>query len=99
MGLALAVHRKEFADHQEFAEELDAYVYFAHAYSSWERGSKENSNGLSRQYFEKGSDFSKITDQETKFVEKRLNTRPRKCLDMRTPEMVFFELSDVALVT
>ena len=90
---------KEFADHQEFAEELDADVYFAHAYSSWERGSNENSNGLSRQYFQKGSDFSKITDQKTIFAEKRLNTRPRKCLDMRTPEMVFFELSDVALVT
>ena len=90
---------KEFADHQEFTEELDTDVYFAHAYSSWERGSNENSNGFSRQYFPKGSDFSKITDQETKFVEKRLNTRPRKCLDIRTPEMVFFELSDVALVT
>jgi len=90
---------KEFADHQEFAEELDADVYFAHAFSSWERGSNENANGLARQYFEKGSDFSKITDQDTEFVEKRLNTRPRKCLDIRTPEMVFFELSDVALVT
>ena len=63
---------KEFADHQEFSEELDADVYFAHAYSSWERGSNENSNGLSRQYFQKGSDFSKITDQKTKFVEKDL---------------------------
>jgi len=59
----------------------------------------ENSNGLSRQYFQKGSDFSKITDQETIFAEKRLNTKPRKCLDMRTPEIVFFELSEVALET
>jgi IS30 family transposase len=90
---------KEFADHREFAKELDADVYFAHAYSFWERGSNENSNGLSRQYFPKGSNFSKITDQDTQFAEKRLNTRPRKCLDIRTPEMVFFELSDVALVT
>ena len=90
---------KEFADHQEFAKELDAGVYFAHAYSSWERGSNENSNGLSRQYFPKGSDFSKITDDKVQFAEKRLNSRPRKCLDIRTPEMVFFEVSDVALVT
>ena len=90
---------KEFADHQVFAELLDADVYFAHAFSSWERGSNENANGLARQYFEKGSDFSKITDQDTQFVEKRLNARPRKCLDIRTPEMVFFELSNVALVT
>lgn len=90
---------KEFADHQDFAKELDADVYFAHAFSSWERGSNENSNGLSRQYFPKGSDFSTITDQNTQFAEKRLNTRPRKCLDLRTPEMVFFELSNVALET
>jgi IS30 family transposase len=90
---------KEYADHQEFAKALDADVYFAHAYSSWERGSNENANGLSRQYFQKGSDFSKITDQDIKFVEKRLNTRPRKCLNLRTPEMVFFVLSDVALET
>ena len=90
---------KEFADHQEFAKELDADVYFAHAYSSWERGSNENSNGLSRQYFPKGSDFSKITDDKVQFAEKRLNSRPRKCLDIRTPAMVFFELSAVALVT
>lgn len=90
---------REFTDHQGFAEELSADVYFAHAFSSWERGSNENANGLARQYFKKGSDFSKITDQDTKFVEKRLNTRPRKCLDIKTPEMVFFELSDVALVT
>ena len=90
---------KEFADHQEFAKALDADVYFAHAYSSWERGSNENTNGQSRQYFPKESDFSKITDQDTEFVEKRLNTRPRKCLDIRTPVMVFFELSDVALKT
>jgi len=90
---------KEFTDHQEFAEELDADVYFAHAYSSWERGSNENSNGLSRQYFPKGSDFSKITDDKVLFAEMRLNTRPRKCLDIRTPAMVFFEVSDVALET
>ena len=90
---------REFADHQEIAEELDADVYFAHAYSSWERGSNENTNGLARQYFPKGSDFSKITDEETQFAEKRLNTRPRKCLNIRTPEMVFFKLSDVALET
>jgi len=90
---------KEFAAHQEFAEELDADVYFAHAYSSWERGSNENSNGLSRQYFPKGSDFSKITDDKVQFAEKRLNSRPRKCLDIRTPEMVFFELNNVALET
>ena len=90
---------KEFTDHQDFDKELDADVYFAHAFSSWERGSNENSNGLPRQYFPKGSGFSTITDQNTQFAEKRLNTRPRKCIYLRTPEMVFFELSNVALET
>ncbi|MFO7944189.1 MAG: IS30 family transposase, partial [Anaerolineales bacterium] len=80
-----------FADHQEIAEELDTDVYFAHPYASWERGTNENTNGLARQYFPKGSDFSKITDEDTQFAENRLNTRPRKCLDVRTPEMVFFK--------
>ncbi|MBS3752370.1 MAG: IS30 family transposase [Anaerolineales bacterium] len=90
---------KEFADHQEIAEELDTDVYFAHAYASWERGTNENTNGLVRQYFPKGSDFSKITDEDTQFAKNRLNTRPRKCLDIMTPEMVFFKSSAVAVGT
>ena len=90
---------KEFAAHQDIARELDADMYFAHPYASWERGTNENTNGLLRQYFPKGSDFSKITDGQVKFAENRLNTRPRKCLGARTPEMVFFNLSGVALVT
>jgi len=90
---------KEFANHQGFAKELETDVYFAHAYASWERGTNENTNGLLRQYFPKGSDFSKITDEKVQFAQKRLNRRPRKCLNIMTPEMVFFELSNVALVT
>jgi len=90
---------REFAAHQEIAEELGAKVYFAHPYASWERGTNENTNGLLRQYFPKGSDFSKITDEKVQFAQKRLNRRPRKCLNIRTPEMVFFKLSDVALET
>jgi len=90
---------KEFADHEEIAKKLKADVFFAHAYASWERGTNENTNGLARQYFPKGSDFSKITDKDTLFAETRLNTRPRKCLDIRTPEMVFFNLSPVAVDT
>ena len=90
---------KEFAGHKEIAEELGANVYFAHPYSSWERGTNENTNGLLRQYFPKGSDFSKITDEKVQFVEKRLNSRPRKCLNVMSPEMVFFNFCDVALET
>ena len=90
---------KEFADHLSIAEELNTSVYFAHPYSSWERATNENTNGLLRQYFPKGSDFSEITPEQELFAQRRLNTRPRKCLGLETPEMVFFKLSDVALET
>jgi transposase, IS30 family len=59
---------KEFANHQSIAEKLQAQMYFAHPYSSWERGSNENTNGLIRQYLPKGSDFSTITDDQVLFV-------------------------------
>ena len=83
---------KEFANHQEIAEQLQADTFFAHPYASWERGTNENTNALIRQYFLKGSDFSSITDDQLVFVKERLNGRPRKCLDYQTPHMVFFEL-------
>jgi len=89
----------EFADYQEIAEELNTDVYFVHPYASWERATNENMNGLARQYFPKGSDFSKITDEKAQFVENLLNSRPRKCLDIKTLVMVFFKLSAVALET
>jgi len=62
--------------------------YFAHPYHSWERGTNENTNGLIRYYLPKGTDFSKITKQQLKFIEKRLNNRPRKCLGFKTPNEV-----------
>ena len=85
---------KEFAGHETIAKELDAQVYFAHPYSSWERGLNENTNGLIRQYFPKGSSFETITDKEVAFVMHRLNNRPRKGLNYRTPHEVFFEQSE-----
>jgi IS30 family transposase len=84
---------KEFAHHQEIARQLQAEVFFAHPYASWERGSNENTNGLIRQYFPKGSDFSTITTAQISFVHERLNHRPRKCLDFLTPFMVFSQAS------
>jgi IS30 family transposase len=80
---------KEFTNHQSIAKELQADVYFAHPYASWERGTNENTNGLIRQYFPKGSAFSDITGNQISFVKERLNSRPRKCLDFATPAMVF----------
>jgi IS30 family transposase len=82
---------KEFCDHELIATGLQARVYFAHPYASWERGLNENTNGLVRQYFPKKYDFAKITDQELQRVEDRLNNRPRKTLGYRTPNEVFFK--------
>lgn len=90
---------REFAQHQRIAEHLKADFYFAHPYSSWERGLNENTNGLVRQYFPKKSDFSKITDRQIDKVVERLNHRPRKTLGYKTPNEVFFKLPLVALTT
>jgi transposase, IS30 family len=79
---------KEFAGHETIAKELKAAVYFAHPYASWERGTNENTNGLIRQYFPKNTNFRDLTQEDIKFVEHRLNTRPRKCLSFISP-MVF----------
>ena len=84
---------REFGNHEAIAEELGADFYFAHPYSSWERGANENGNGLVRQYFPKGSDFSTITDKDLRQVERKLNNRPRKCLDMKTPNQVAFGIT------
>lgn len=72
------------------SKELNAQVYFAHPYSSWERGLNENTNGLIRQYFPKGSCFEAITDEQVEAVMHRLNHRPRKGLNYQTPHAVFF---------
>lgn len=84
---------KEFAEHIRIAETLKANFYFAHPYSAWERGTNENTNGLVRQYFPKKTDFSKVTLSETKLAVDRLNQRPRKCLDFKSPFEVFFHPS------
>jgi IS30 family transposase len=88
---------KEFSSHEAIAAHLNASFYFAHPYRSWERGTNENTNGLVRQYFPKGTDFSKITQREVKEVERRLNNRPRKTLGYKTPNQVFFNSQPVAL--
>ncbi len=90
---------REFAQHQQVAAHLSADFYFAHPYSSWERGLNENTNGLVRQYFPKKSEFSQITDRQLNKVVERLNNRPRKTLGYQTPHEVFFKLPLVALTT
>jgi len=85
----------EFAEHERIAKDLNTDVYFAHPYSSWERGTNENMNGLVRQYFPKKCNFTTITETEIEFVMERLNNRPRKCLGFKSPNQVFFNHSPV----
>lgn len=81
---------REFADHEGMASDLDARIYFAHAYASWERGLNENTNGLIRQYFPKHRELTHVTKCEIETVMNKLNHRPRKSLGYRTPYEVFF---------
>ncbi len=76
---------KEFAYHEKISKALSADVYFAHPYSSWERGLNENTNGLLRQYFPKKTDLKGVTQLEVRRAVSRLNSRPRKGLDFKTP--------------
>jgi len=81
---------KEFAGHEKIAVELGCDCFFAKPYHSWERGANENTNGLIRQYFPKKTSFADITADQIVFVQNRLNTRPRKCLDFKPPDVVYF---------
>ena len=90
---------KEFCDHELIAAALQARIYFAHPYASWERGLNENTNGLIRQYFPKKYDFTKISAAELQRVEDRLNNRPRKTLGYRTPNQESFKQRSVALLS
>jgi IS30 family transposase len=80
----------EFADHELTEKETAMMVYFAHAYHSWERGTNENTNGLIRRYFPKGTYFSKIRIEQLNEVVERINCRPRKRLGYRMPHEKFW---------
>lgn len=88
---------KEFAYHHILNKLLEVESYFAHPYSSWERGLNENTNGLIRQYFPKKTDFSLLTHEQVLHVQNLLNSRPRKTLEFRTPNDIFFQQDSVAL--
>ena len=81
---------KEFAYHKKISQLLDTGFYFAHPYSSWQRGLNEHTNGLIRQYLPKKTDFTQVSKEEITMIQDKLNHRPRKVLGYRTPYEVFF---------
>lgn len=81
----------EFAQHQYIVQKLQAEFYFAHPYASWERGLSEYSNKLIRQYIPKQSDFRNFDDEFIKQVQYKINRRPRKNLNFKTPKEIFYK--------
>jgi IS30 family transposase len=84
---------KEFALHQDIAKELGIQFYFAHPYHSWERGANENLNGLIRQYIPKKTNFADISDQFIADIQDKLNNRPRKRLNFKSPNQTFLKVA------
>src|SRR3989338_1136751 len=83
---------REMASHKLFTNLTGVKVYFAHPRSPWERGTNENTNGLIRQFFPKGTNFTKVSRYEVKRAQHLLNGRPRKTLNFQTPYEVFNQL-------
>ena len=86
---------KEFVEHEAVAKVLKCDSYFATPYHSWERGQNENANGLLRQYFPKSMELDNVSEQEVIIAVDKLNSRPRKCLDYRTPYEAFKESTGI----
>ena len=87
----------EFARHKALSRELGMSVYFADPYSSWQRGTNENTNGLLRQFIPKNSNILELSPTALAFYVDRLNNRPRKRLGYLTPAEVFLQQSNIAL--
>lgn len=82
----------EFADHEYISKHLGCDIYFAHPYSSWEKGLIENTNKLIRQYIPKNTILSSLSDDFIVYVQAEINLRPRKLLDFDTPKNKFLLL-------
>jgi IS30 family transposase len=90
-------NESEFYGHKRIANCLDANCFFAHPYSSWERGLNEYTNGLIRQYIPKKQDFKNFSDGDIKLFQSKINSRPGKLLNFESPKDSFYK--KVALVT
>ncbi|MEX6625290.1 IS30 family transposase [Tenacibaculum salmonis] len=87
----------EMARHQKITQKTGMKIYFAHPYSSWERGTNENTNGLIRRYLPKGTNFNEISQNQLQIIQQKLNNRPRKIIAYKTPkEMMDIEIKNIA---
>lgn len=82
----------EMSEHELFTRDTEVQVYFADPQSPWQRGTNENTNGLVRNFFPKGTDFSLVSARDIKRVQRLLNERPRKVLNWQTPQEAFAAL-------
>ena len=82
---------REFSEHKAIAKALEADMYFAHHYASYERGLNKNTNGLLRQFIPKGTDLRTVSEEDLQRYQITLNSRPHKCLGFRQPSVVFTE--------
>ena len=82
----------ELADHKRFTIDTGVQVYFCDPKSPWQRGSNENTNGLLRQYFPKGTSMAGFTQEQLDEVAAKLNGRPRQTLDWKTPSQTLDEV-------
>ena len=90
---------KEFAQFKQLENITGLCIYFADPYSAWQRGCNENTNGLIRQYLPKGTNFKNINNNDLAIIVKKLNHRPRKCLNYQTPHEVIYQAIDGAVAT
>ena len=81
----------EFSDFKRVEKKLGLDFYFAHPYSSWERGLSEHTNGLVRQYIPKEIDFKDVTNEEVRQIQYKINNRPRKVLKFEKPKDMFYQ--------
>lgn len=88
---------KEFSSHQQISEALGVNFYFAKPYHAWQRGANEKLNGLVRQYIPKQTDFSALSSIRIKEIQDKINQRPRKRYNFRSPDQVFAEHLDKKL--
>jgi len=92
-------NRLEFVAHDDIAKGLKTDIYFEHTYASWERGINENINGLIQQYFPKGTNFSKVTNEKIMLVMNRLNNRTRATRSGYSPNELFMGQREDLLAT